>query len=83
MNSDYFQALEHVFAVERLDGYRQDGANDHTTLARETSNPLAEIMSILDTLNTDQTSDQENVQVKRALFINGVQGLFRKQRVLK
>ncbi len=34
MNSEYFTQIESVLAVERLDAYRQDGANEITTLSR-------------------------------------------------
>ncbi len=34
MNPDYFQKLEHALAPERIDAYRQDGANQPVTMAR-------------------------------------------------
>lgn len=34
MNIDYFNRLEEVLAVERLDAFRQDGASELTTLSR-------------------------------------------------
>lgn len=34
MNIKYFSQLEKVLATERLDAYRQDGANEITTFSR-------------------------------------------------
>ncbi|MFQ3241345.1 MAG: hypothetical protein ACI9JZ_001029 [Lentimonas sp.] len=69
MNPDYFQKLEHALAPERIDAYRQDGANQPITMARYLWNmalcePLYPTLQIAEVALRNSLSGQKGSNAK-------------------